>query len=133
MIGLLAATPLLPSSIKALINEPQITDTYLSNPKPEEPDPMCSTADDPLEEWRLRPRYPIAESDSPVVQRLLRATRTGERITFLYEGGSSPGSTRIATVECIFRHKNSPLLYMAAYCHLRGSHRIFRTDRLEII
>lgn len=133
MIGLLVAAPLLPSSVKALIRAPQAIDPTPPKSAPEEDNSTHISLHNTFEEWRLRPRYPVAESNNPTVQDLIRTARTGNRITFLYEGGSDPGSTRIATVECIFSHKDSPIIYMAAYCHLRGGHRIFRTDRLEII
>ncbi len=137
MVGLLASTSIMPKNISNPINNPD-TLPQLSSPDhatlPQHSESISgASSENPLEKWKLLPRFPIGKSNAPTIQKLLEAARSGERITFLYEGGSTPGTIRIATVECVFRHEDSPHIYISTYCHLRGSHRMFRADRLRMI
>jgi hypothetical protein len=81
-----------------------------------------------LIQWLGQPRIPVVASDDPLVTLFVRGMLTGEKITFVYVGGSVPGAPRTISVSLVFRHETTGGIYIAGYCHSRAANRVFRID-----
>jgi hypothetical protein len=78
--------------------------------------------------WLVQPRIPVVASDNPLVTLFIRGMLSGEKVTFVYAGGSMPGAPRTINVSLVFRHPTESGIYIAGYCHSRAANRIFRID-----
>jgi predicted DNA-binding transcriptional regulator YafY len=87
---------------------------------------------DPLEEWFSAEREPVFYSDDDREWSFLEAMWLGERVEFLYQGGSSPGEMRSAVFKRAFRLRGGKQVYLVGDCELRRAKRIFRLDRIEL-
>lgn len=83
--------------------------------------------------WKRIPRIPVIASTLPEARAVLEAIHTGETITFIYEGGTTPGVRRRVSPGFLFMLEGYPHLYFSAYCHVRGENRTFRLDRCRAI
>jgi hypothetical protein len=81
-----------------------------------------------LHYWLVQARIPIVASNDPLVAHFIEGMLTGEKVTFVYVGGSMPGAPRTISVSLVFRHKTTGGIYIAGYCHARAANRVFRTD-----
>jgi predicted DNA-binding transcriptional regulator YafY len=87
--------------------------------------------DDDLQYWQSLPRLPLYVSEDPFVQALIATMKARERFTFIYLGGSTPGSIRHISPGLVFMLEEFPYVYVMGYCHLRQEERVFRLDRME--
>jgi len=86
-----------------------------------------------LREWLAQPRIPILASRDPLTRRFVEAMLNGERVDFIYVGGSTPGANRSIDVSLVFRQEEHGRIYVAGFCHARSGNRIFCLDRTMII
>jgi predicted DNA-binding transcriptional regulator YafY len=96
------------------------------------PESLQSVNDRELHDWSKNIRYPVTESNDPVIQQLLTSSNDQQPLAFYYFGGSNPRQLRLATVESVFTITDAPHRYISAYCHLRREHRTFRVDRISL-
>ncbi|MGC3961028.1 MAG: hypothetical protein QM813_24780 [Verrucomicrobiota bacterium] len=86
-----------------------------------------------LGDWRQSHWVTVTKSVHPIAQRLILAARRGEMLTVRYWGGSAPGQTRKITPELVFQLDGAGPMYVAAYCHLRCTERVFNIGRVELM
>lgn len=84
-----------------------------------------------LVEWRSATREPLFFSHDPQVWRMLAAVWQRETVEFRYWGGSQPGTLRRVTPRAVFTAEGHSGIYATGHCHLRGTTRVFRLERVE--
>ena len=115
-----------------------------------QPDEAPGCDDDPwLAAWLRQPRLPLLRHHLPLLgdhrhhertlaTHIMTRIRNGEAMSFLYHGGSDPGSTRRIYPTLLFTtpidtanpdHPRNPI-YLLAYCLTRHATRVFRLDRM---
>ena len=82
--------------------------------------------------WKRQLRRIVCYSQHEVTQILIEAAANESTVALFYQGGSDTGRFRKFTPECVFRTEESLVTYVAGFCHLRRSHRVFRTDRISL-
>ncbi len=83
--------------------------------------------------WSTLPRIPVLASTLPEARAILDAIHSNSKVSFTYEGGTSPGLRRKVSPAFLFRLEGYPHLYFTAYCHERHANRTFRLDRCVAI
>jgi predicted DNA-binding transcriptional regulator YafY len=83
--------------------------------------------------WLLQARLPVLASEDPLVTMFIQGMLTGERVDFIYVGGSQPGLPRAISVSFVFQHSEHGRIYIAGYCHLRSANRVFALDLAMVI
>jgi hypothetical protein len=83
--------------------------------------------------WTARPRNPLMECHDDLANMFIEALVTGEAVTFIYMGGSQPGSTRSVKVSLVFQHDPKGRVYVSGYCLERAANRVFSLDLIMVI
>jgi predicted DNA-binding transcriptional regulator YafY len=83
--------------------------------------------------WLARPRNPVFASSDPLTKMLIRAMLSGKPASFIYTGGSTPGSTRLVNISLVFQHEPAGRIYVAGFCQSRRANRIFALDLIMVV
>jgi hypothetical protein len=78
--------------------------------------------------WLIKARNPVLASDDPLAKMFIAGMLTGEKVQFIYWGGSQSGSPRNVNVSLIFQHEAESRIYVAGFCHERQANRVFALD-----